>query len=124
MKRISLNKVMAKLAEEKQPQEINLSKIDELKRLQQAMVKGEPKNFARDAYDSLSKLEQLYKENLADSAKLESVFNEIVRESRDLGFDPSQMNWYSDAEMMIKERGNLSSQIKAVQKALSLVNSL
>ena len=107
-----------------QPQEINLSKIDELKRLQQAMVKGEPKNFARDAYDSLSKLEQLYKENLADSAKLESVFNEIVRESRDLGFDPSQMNWYSDAEMMIKERGNLSSQIKAVQKALSLVNSL
>ncbi len=120
MKRVE--KIWQQLSAE--PQEINLSKIDELNRLRQAMVKGEPKNFARDAYDSLSKLEQLYKENLADSAKLESVFNEIVRESRDLGFDPSQMNWYSDAEMMIKERGNLSSQIKAVQKALSLVNSL
>ena len=107
-----------------QPQEINLSKIDELKRLQQAMVKGEPKNFARDAYDSLSKLEQLYKENLSDSAKLESVFNEIVRESRDLGFDPSQMKWYDEAEMMIKQRSEISSAIKAVQKALSLVESI
>lgn len=107
-----------------QPQEINLSKIDELKRLQQAMVKGEPKNFVLDARNSLVKLEQLYKENVSDSAKLESVFNEIVRESRDLGFDPSQMKWYDEAEMMIKQRSEISSAIKAVQKALSLVESI
>jgi len=107
-----------------QPQEINLSKIDELNRLRQAMVKGEPKNFVLDARSSLIKLEQLYKENLSDSANLESVFNEIVRESRELGFDPSQMKWYDETEMMIKQRSEISSAIKAVQKALSLVESI
>lgn len=120
MKRISLHKVMAKLAEEQQPQEINLSSVQEAEALIKEMSKLEQE--LKSAAQELQKYESTfkqYKKEMDDYKSKEKEYGDLTQQYIDIkkGGGALSMNTIDELEKKAQELGMTANDIPVIDKA-------
>jgi len=110
MKRISLNKVMAKLAE--QPEKVELAKFDDIKAMASKLdslqkdawkLRDDALDKDADSYFANNKMVKAIDELEKLSNRLNKEVDNLGRDIKDMGLNPSQVPALSDALQPLSE---------------------
>lgn len=116
MKRVSLNKVMAKLADE--PKRVELGLVEDFTKVFESAVKTDS-SIGNSLIDALRRAENKYKEVINDYEKAVKIGDDALAAAKDLGVDlPSIVkNKIESSKAGIKEARGLISSINKLYSA-------
>ena len=118
MKRISLHKVMAKLAEEQTPEMLELGLVEDFTKVFESAVNTDS-SIGNSLIDALSRAENKYKSVINDYEKAVKIGDDALAAAKELGVDLPAIvkNKIESSKAGIKEARGLISQINKLYSA-------